>query len=731
MSSTPSQRCLRPGCTGTIEDGYCSECGLAPLAGTPTGFAERGVTGSTRTGSRALPSTISTTAGVSGRTPSSRNAWSTRSTRSGAVRSSRRLGGGHIVLSPLPARDPLATLVPGVVPERKRFCSQCGAKLTRDRGFCAKCGQEYSFIPTLQPGDIVLGKYEIKGTMAFGGLGWIYLAFDTVLARWVVLKGLLNTRDPALAALAVKEREFLAAVKHPAIVGIYDFIMHGSEGFIVMEYVNGKNLLTLRREHGGPLPPREAIAYILDILPAFGYLDGAGLVYCDFKPENAMIEEDTVKLVDLGAVRRADDTGGDIFGSKGYTAPEAGDDPTAVSDLYSVARALAVLAADFDFQGCYEYDLPPVDGVAVFAQHESLYRFLVKATRHAPDDRFQTADEMAAQLAGVLRDVVAGTEDFIPLESTLFFPDAGPEEGRGRGDTLPGLKLDPLDPGTPAILATGDLADLSRRYEALERALVARPASVELPRRMVDTLIAAGRLDEAATLLDRHERADPHDWRAVWQRGRIALAQGRPAEAAGLFETVLNEVPGESAPKLALATAWEQVGDLDRAIRLYDLVASADPAMTSAAFGLARCYERRGDRDRAADAYTRVPGSSSRYASAQAGLARALLVAVPAPPGEPELLRAATAVEGLRAENDGLELRQIAAQVLSTAAELIEAQTIQADRARRILGEPLIAEALRLGAERELRACARFAAAREDKIRFVDEANRVRPRTLV
>src|SRR5262249_30994824 len=128
-------------------------------------------------------------------TPSTRSARSTRSTRSGGVRSSRRLGGGHIVLPPLPPRDPLATLVPGVVPERKRFCSQCGAKLARDQGFCPKCGQEYSFIPTLHPGDVVLGKYEIKGTMAFGGLGWIYLAFDTVLARWVVLKGLLNTRD--------------------------------------------------------------------------------------------------------------------------------------------------------------------------------------------------------------------------------------------------------------------------------------------------------------------------------------------------------------------------------------------------------------------------------------------------------------------------------------------------------------------------------------------------------
>ena len=54
----------------------------------------------------------------------------------------------------------------------------------------------------------------------------------------------------------------------------------------------------------------EAISYVVELLPAFGYLDEMGLVYCDFKPDNAMVEEDTVKLIDMGAVRSVDDTGG-------------------------------------------------------------------------------------------------------------------------------------------------------------------------------------------------------------------------------------------------------------------------------------------------------------------------------------------------------------------------------------------------------------------------------------
>ena len=82
-----------------------------------------------------------------------------------------------------------------------------------------------------------------------------------------MLKGLLNAKDEEAAAAAVAERQFLAAVKNPRIVGIYNFVTQGAEGFIVMEYVGGRTLKSLRKEHGGPLPVAEAIAYILGILP--------------------------------------------------------------------------------------------------------------------------------------------------------------------------------------------------------------------------------------------------------------------------------------------------------------------------------------------------------------------------------------------------------------------------------------------------------------------------------
>jgi serine/threonine-protein kinase PknG len=163
-----------------------------------------------------------------------------------------------------------------------------------------------------------------------------------------VLKGLLNPKDEASAAAAVAERQFLAAVKHPKIVGIYDFIQRGSEGYIVMEYVGGRSVQSIRKERG-PLPVEEAISYILGILPAFSYLHQQGMIYCDFKPDNIMLEGDDVKLVDMGGVRKLDDPDGDIFGTKGYMPPELSDNPIEVSDLFTIGRSLATLIMDFNY----------------------------------------------------------------------------------------------------------------------------------------------------------------------------------------------------------------------------------------------------------------------------------------------------------------------------------------------------------------------------------------------
>jgi serine/threonine-protein kinase PknG len=641
-------------------------------------------------------------------------------------------------LPPIPPIDPLAALVPGEVPDRKRFCSNCSAKLSHDHGFCPHCGQEYSFTPSLKPGSVVAGKYEVKGTVAFGGLGWIYLAMDTVLNRWVVLKGLLNSKDPNMVRVAVQEREFLAAVKHRNIVGIYDFITQGTEGFIVMEYVNGKSLLQLRKDHGGPLPPLDACSYILELLPAFSYFEQLGLVYCDFKIDNAILEGETVKLIDLGAVRRVDDTSGDIYGTKGYAAPEADDDPSFVSDLYTVGRALALLVVDFDFQGQYEHSLPPPTAAPAFRQFPSLHRFLLKATRRDPATRFQSADEMAGQLAGVLRDVAAGTGVLGPIDSSIFDGDAAGETdvtdgmaetltaATARTARLPTVRPASGDPAAPSIVAASMVPDPGRRLALLRNAWESHPDSIDLPFRLAGASID-GDSDPAEVdkWLGVADKIDPGDWRASWYRGQAALVWGDGPTAVRLFDSVLAELPGELAPKLALGYAFELAGDFDSAAGYFDLVSRGDPSFTSAAFGLARCQRARGDREGAVAALERVPTTSSRSEAARLAIAEILLET---PPSEASLSRVEAVLASLHGANDVLALHRLSARLFVVAAQELERGPRPGDP---FLGVPRQPQALRSAAERELRACAHLATSRAERIRYVDEANRARPFTLV
>ncbi|MBR8838420.1 MAG: protein kinase [Stigonema ocellatum SAG 48.90 = DSM 106950] len=735
-------RCKRNGCTGIVEDGYCNVCGLAEMK-------------VSRSLSDSIPKHYQSTRPTTGTgsSPLTNRSRGSRRT-STSVRSSRKqLGAGLVSVPELPSTEPeKAIMAEAKVPEHKRFCANCNNPLGREKGFCAKCGQKFSFISSLKPGDLVAGQYEVKGAIAFGGLGWIYLGFDKTLSRYVVLKGLLNTEDAASAAVAVAERQFLAAVKHANIVGIYNFVNHGSEGFIVMEYVGGKTLKEIRQQRG-PIPVVEAIAYIHRILSAFAYLHSLGLVYCDFKPDNVMLEHNDVKLIDLGGVRRIDDPEGDIYGTVGYSAPEAGSGPTVVSDLFTVGRTLAVLLTNIrGLTKEHLYTLPSPQEEPLFAQQESLYRFLLKTTAENPDERFQSADEMADQLLGVLREIVAReTNTPRPASSSVFSGDMlaltnSGDFGPIKPDyhQLPMPMLDATEPGFNEVLNASAIADANQRVTSLTQVVQQFPNSKEAQLRLANSLIDTGAHEEVEQVLAQVEEKDPWDWRVLWYRGRSFMAQGKAKEAQATFDQVYFDLPGELAPKLALGLAAEDALNFQLAIQMYDLVSRTDPNYTSAAFGLARCLYARGDRNGAVAALGRIPQISNLYTRSRVEVARTLIISIPeqivhqstdksinlssSTPGEKELQEASAVIEALTL--NAMDRYQLTKQVLETALHLLTSQALSPTSSISILGQPLQEVYLRKGLERVLRDMAHLLTG-EEKIVLVDEANRVRPRTLV
>jgi serine/threonine-protein kinase PknG len=833
--SEARQSCQRPGCDGAYEDVgggelYCDTCGLAPvvssngLVGSPatgiTGGGDRGSrgssgSGSSRTASRGSSRTSSQSSksrrSVSGRL--SRSLSGRTSGRSVSVRSSGsssgtsargRLGVGLVQVPDVPRPDPRAMVQDNPeVPERKRFCSRsdCGAPVGRSRGertgrtegFCTKCGHPYSFVPKLKAGDVVHGQYEVVGCLAHGGLGWVYLAVDKAVSdRWVVLKGLLDTGDQDAMAAAISERRFLAEIEHANIVRIYNFVEHldqrtGSlDGYIVMEYVGGKSLKEIansRRTPQGkrdPLPVEQACAYGIEALEALGHLHSRNLLYCDFKVDNAIQTEDQLKLIDMGAVRRMDDEESAIYGTVGYQAPEVAEvGPSVASDLYTVARTLAVLA--FDFQGytnVFVDSLPDPDNIEVFRRYESFYRLLVRATDPDPARRFASAQEMAEQLTGVLREVVSLQSGRArPALSTLFGPELrvtdaelfpkldgdvsrlgarSPRPRKGLQPELPAVagspalvkqvnsptaalalpvpRVDPADPNA------GFLAGLLATAPAeLLGALAAAPASsVETRLRQIRAWLENGDFDAALMSLAKLEEERPDDWRVVWYRGVAALVTGDHEGAALAFDAIYDAFPGEPAPKLALGLCAEVLGQLDNAAEYYRLVWSTDPSYVSAAFGLARVQLAAGDRQGAVATLESVPESSIHYTAARVAAVRARLrqrtATAADTPFLQDLTAAARQVEALDAYGlDPARREQLSAEVLGSALDWILSggQGSAPAGQRVLLGSDLDERGLRFGLERSYRTLARLARGGEERIDLVERANRYRPRTWV
>ncbi|MBW6435469.1 protein kinase [Actinoplanes hulinensis] len=717
-------RCNRDGCDGTIDEGYCDTCGLAPV----TVPAPRTATAASARASSAL---------------SSRTRGSGRTSGSSRTGSARRFGGGLVAIEPIRTADPsTAVMTVAEVPESKRFCAKCGNPVGRARGertarpsgFCPSCGEAFNFTPKLSKGDLVAGQYEVVGPLAHGGLGWVYLAVDkNVSDRWVVLKGLLNSGDEDALAAAVAERRFLAEVEHPNIVKIYNFVEFDGSGYIVMEFVGGKSLKDLLKERrvdgaATPLPVDQALAYVLEIMPAFGYLHDRGLIFCDFKPDNVIQSGDQMRLIDLGGVVHVDDEEAAIYGTAGYQAPEmATDGPSPQSDLYTIGRTLAVLTTDFrGYQGTFKDSLPDRGEFEVYRRHESFYRLLVRATRTDPGERFADAAEMSEQMLGVLRQVLATDGTPRPAVSRYFTGELRTDlrDEKARWQDLPVPLIDLSDPAA-GFLASITAADPKT---VLAQLRTAPEDTVEVRLRTLRELIVQG--DTAAAEMVR-DSLEP-DWRVDWYDGILALSTGDPARARQRFDAVWSALPGEPAPQLALGVTAELAGDPATACGYYDVVSRTDPAYTAAAAGLARCRLANGDRAGAVEAYARVPGTSSAYPSSQIGAIRALV----------RSHRTATVDVDSLATAAGLisRLEVEAAQLASLRAELLEQVLRTMDGGTRLTGTVLTTVIGGTPAEKDPERDVRFAlesAYREmarathgaEKIRLVDLANAVRPRT--
>ena len=664
--------------------------------------------------------------------------------------------------------------------------------------------------PQLQQGDVVAGQYEIQGVIAHGGMGWIYLAQDHYVAgRVVVLKGLQSEKSEDETNAAAAEREFLADITHPGIVKIFNFIddPRVAGGFIVMEFVGGPSLRERRNAQRNRLLPIDlAIAYILEVLPALGYLHSRGVVYNDLKPDNIIVTEDQVKLIDLGAVSGIG-AYGYIYGTKGYQAPEvAREGPSIASDIYTVGRTLAALILDLPkVDGVFTHELPTPSTSKTLRRYISLYRLLARCCDPDPTQRFQSVDELEVQLLGVLREVIAIRDGIAhPSQHSLFSPQRttfGTKHLVFRTDqlidgidrtveitpsevlsALPTPLIDRSDVGA-GLLSGTSYAEPQEALESLRQAMQTPEYehSAEIPFGVVRAMLDLGLTAQARHWLSQFDDRLRNNWRFHWYRALTELSRGDFVAAQEDFAQVLSIVPGEAAPKLALAAVDElmlqesghqqeeliddtlprhlasirtDLGELPNsyfrrlekdgvltpewshvslnpqtlrmnAMRLYALVWAANSTTVSSAFGLARQLMFEREVEMAVAALDKVPQQSRHHRMAKL---TSILYLVGDTLTESRIRRAARRLEEIPTNEP--RLLQIKIAVLRAGLTYLMDNNVESASSKTQLFEfAFTVKGLRRGLAITLRQQARRAPFAKHRYALVDTANKVRPAT--
>src|SRR5256885_7746423 len=270
------------------------------------------------------------------------------------------------------------------------------------------------------------GRYRILRKLGTGGMANVYLAEDEVLGRRVAIK-ILNDRhagDDQFGERFRREAKNAAGLNHPNIVSIYDRGEAEGTYYIAMEYLDGRSLKELIVGRG-PAPVNVAIDYACQILGAIRFAHRHGIVHRDIKPHNVLVDaEGRLKVTDFGIARAGGSQmteAGSIIGTAQYLSPEQakGSPVDQTSDLYSVGVVLyELLTGVVPFTGDTPVEIamkhlssmPEAPSAQRAEIPRDLDMIVLRALAKDPADRYQSAEEMDADLARAARGVSVSPE---------------------------------------------------------------------------------------------------------------------------------------------------------------------------------------------------------------------------------------------------------------------------------------------------------------------------------
>ena len=298
---------------------------------------------------------------------------------------------------------------------------------------------------------IIGNRYQILDSIGTGGMAEVYKAFDTFLNREVAVKILRAqyTDDEGFVSRFRQEAQSAARLIHPNIVNVYDVGRDDDSYYIIMEYVKGKTLKELISEVGA-LDPMTAVIITHGIASALKHAHSRGIIHCDIKPHNILLDENNnPKVADFG-IARAITTAtmtytASVVGSVHYLSPEQvrGEKISAQSDLYSLGILLFEMLT-----GCLPYTAETPVAVALMHVRERmplvrevnsevpavLEKVVAKALAKDKEERYASADEFLQDLE-YAADVLSGNIEY-NAKDRVFIADDNPAAETSLDETI-------------------------------------------------------------------------------------------------------------------------------------------------------------------------------------------------------------------------------------------------------------------------------------------------------
>jgi eukaryotic-like serine/threonine-protein kinase len=292
----------------------------------------------------------------------------------------------------------------------------------------------------IMKGQKISDRYQIIKSIGEGGMANVYLAYDTILDRNVavkVLRGDLATDEKFVRRF---QREALSAssLSHPNIVEVYDVGEDNGQYYIVMEYIEGKQLKQLLKKRG-KLTLTEVIDIMLQITDGMSTAHDAYIIHRDIKPQNIMIQDNgMVKITDFGIAMAMNSTQltqtNSVMGSVHYLPPEqaSGKAPTLQSDIYSMGILMyELLTGNLPYKGDNAVEIAlkhlkePIPSIREELPEvpQSVENIIIKATAKNPKNRYNDAREMNEDLRTCLDESRANEEKI-----TLKYPEGDDAE---------------------------------------------------------------------------------------------------------------------------------------------------------------------------------------------------------------------------------------------------------------------------------------------------------------